>query len=150
MAIRKKGKRTITVDEQFYYWWGFNEQDQTAFDGNQIKIVPKNQSSLIHYGLQQTDIKRSILLVLKDEGRIWMKAPKFENDNEIITSKGISEIIKWVKKQIAKPAIQVPIFDSGKIEDKTLIVVNELNKIMNTSNKKLHKNQKVYDIRKSV
>lgn len=150
MAISKKGKRTITVDEQFYYWWGFNEQDQTAFDGNQIKIVPKNQNFLIHYGLQQTEIKRSILLVLRDERRIWLKAPKFENDNEIITSKGISEIIKWVKKQIAKPSTQVPIFDSGKMEDKTLIVVNELNKVMNTSNKKLHKNQKVYDIRKSV
>jgi len=41
MGINTKGKRKITVNSKKYLWWVFNEMNQTEFDGNQIKIVPK-------------------------------------------------------------------------------------------------------------
>ena len=42
MAISKKGKRRITIESRTYFWWIFDEYDQTEFDGIQIKIVAEN------------------------------------------------------------------------------------------------------------
>jgi hypothetical protein len=97
MAISKKGKRKIIVDFKTYFWWVFYEYDQTTFDGNQIKIIAKNQIFSILYGLDQNTEKRFVALELyRDKGRIYLEYPKFENDSGIITPSGISKLIQWI------------------------------------------------------
>lgn len=96
MAISKKGKRRIVVNSRAYLWWIFEEQDQTAFDGTQIKIVAEDQSMSLKYGLQQRDEERFIVLSLHhDAGLINVLCPKFENNSGIITPSGINELITW-------------------------------------------------------
>lgn len=96
MAVSKKGKRRIVVNAKPYLWWVFEEQDQTEFDGTQIKIVAENQSLYFKYGLQQDAEKRYLVLALHHEaGKIHLLCPKFENESGIISPSGISELIKW-------------------------------------------------------
>ena len=80
MAISKKGRRKITVDSKKYVWQVFDEYDQTAFDGIQIKIVDENQIGYFKYGLQQIEEKRKIVISLRDEKYlIHVMCPKFED-----------------------------------------------------------------------
>jgi len=96
MAISKKGKRKITIDSKKYLWWVFDEYDQTAFDGIQIKIVDENQIGYFKYGLQQIDKERKVVISLRDEKcLIHVVCPKFEDENGIIKPSGIERLIKW-------------------------------------------------------
>lgn len=96
MAISKKGKRSITVNDRVYLWWVSEEYDQTAFDGIQVRIVAEDQALYFKYGLQQAPEKRFLVAALgHDAGSIHLLCPKFENDQEIITPSGISALIKW-------------------------------------------------------
>lgn len=131
MAISKKGKRKIVVNNQNYLWWGFWEYDQTAFDGNQVKIVADNQSFLFHYGLEQEEERRNILLIIRDQRRVWLKAPRFETKKGQISSKGISEIIKWIKNEISKPKVEIEAFYPEKVKDEIGLFISDLNKAIN-------------------
>ncbi len=96
MAISKKGKRKITIDSKGYFWWIFDEYDQTEFDGIQIKIVTENQSGYLKYGLEQNNDERYLVFALReDEYYLHTYCPKFENDAGIITPSGIEKLIKW-------------------------------------------------------
>ena len=96
MAISKKGKRRITIESKTYFWWIFDEYDQTEFDGIQIKIVAKNQSGYFKYGLEQNDNERYLVFALREnQYKIHTYCPKFENDSGIITPSGIEKLIKW-------------------------------------------------------
>ncbi len=96
MAISKKGKRKITVNSENYLWWIFNENDQTEFDGVQIKIVAENQSGYFKYGLEQIDEQRYISIGLnQNKFKVHILCPKFENDDGIITPSGIGNLIRW-------------------------------------------------------
>lgn len=79
MAISKKGKRKITIDSKEYFWWIFNEYDQTEFDGIQIKIVDENQSGYLKYGLEQNNDERYLVFALREnEYKVHTYCPKFE------------------------------------------------------------------------
>ena len=130
MAISKKGKRKIVVDNQNYLWWGLWEYDQTTFDGNQIKIVPENQKFLLHYGLEQEEGESKILLILRDERRVWLRSPLFESQRAVITPKGISQIIKWVKNEVVNPAIKVDYWYPQNIKEDIGIFMSEFNEAM--------------------
>ncbi len=94
MAISKKGKRKIVVNSRSYLWWIFNEQDQTAFDGFQIKIIAEDQGLCLLYGLQQDAKDRYVSIGLRhDAGKLHLLCPQFEDDKEIITPSGINELI---------------------------------------------------------
>ena len=98
MGITKKGKRKIVIDGRTYFWRGFNEQDQTTFDGDQIQLVAEDQSHTISYGLQQDDGKRFAAIRLRHEqGSICLECPKFEDQNGIITPSGIRKLVEWCK-----------------------------------------------------
>lgn len=100
MAINRKGKRKITVNSKEYLWWVYDEQDQTAFDGAQIKIVAADQTMYFHYGLQQLEEDRYVVMALHhDAGLISLRCPKFENENSIITPAGINKLINWCKQE---------------------------------------------------
>ena len=100
MAISKKRKNTLKLDNQEFLWWVFDETDQTEFDGLQLKIVCSDQSFFIKYGLQQFDNKRKLVIALRDYKKLIHLAspPKFEDANGIITNSGIKKLIKWCKK----------------------------------------------------
>lgn len=97
MAISTKGKRKITVNEKKYFWWIFDEFDQTEFDGLQIKIISENQNGYIKYGLQQFDNNnRYVSIGLKNHKyKIHTLSPKFEDENGIIKPSNIEKLIKW-------------------------------------------------------
>lgn len=100
MGINRKGKRKITVNSKEYLWWVYHEQDQSSFDGDQIKIVAADQAMYFHYGLQQFEGDRYVLMALHHEaGSISLPCPKFENENGIITPAGISKLINWCKQE---------------------------------------------------
>jgi len=109
MAVSKKRKRKITINSKIYFWWIFDEYDQTEFDGIQIKIVTKNQSGYLKYGLEQNNDERYLVFALReDEYKIHKYCPKFENDSGIITPSGIEKLIKWTlnfPKEIEKRII---------------------------------------------
>lgn len=101
MAFSKKGKRKIRIDEKTYFWWVYEEVDQTSFDGEQIKLVAEDQSHYLLYGLQQPDGNRFAVVCLGNNGGgIAMECPKFENEHGIITPAGIRKLVHWCK---AKP-----------------------------------------------
>ena len=96
MAISKKNKNCTIIDGKQYFWWVFNEVDQTKFDGFQVKIVSADQSHFIKYGLQQKDENRKVVFALRDyKHSVTLTAPKFENKDGIITRSGIVKIVKW-------------------------------------------------------
>nr|WP_294861585.1 hypothetical protein [uncultured Fluviicola sp.] len=98
MAISKKQKRTITVDEKTYLWWVFDETDQTAFDNTQIKLISEDQSHYIQYGLEQEDENRRVVIGLQNAGvLIQLECPKFEDEQGIITPAGIRKLIEWCR-----------------------------------------------------
>jgi hypothetical protein len=96
MAISNKGKRKITVNSKNFLWWVYYEDEQTEFDGLQIKIIGKDQSVTLHYGLQQSDEKRYVSLSLGDQkSGTWLPCQKFENEDGIITPSAIAKLITW-------------------------------------------------------
>lgn len=101
MAVSKKNKNRAVVDGKEYLWWVFNEYDQTAFDGIQIKVVCADQSHFLKYGLQQSDAYRKVILSLSDYSKMVQlsSTPKFENEDGIITKSGINRLIKWCKNE---------------------------------------------------
>lgn len=101
MAVSKKNKNRAVVDGKEYLWWVFDEYDQTAFDGIQIKVICSDQTHFLKYGLQQRDTNRMVILSLRDYAKMVQLSspPKFENEAGIITKSGISRLIKWCKKE---------------------------------------------------
>lgn len=98
MAISKKNKRKVIVDGKEYFWWVFDEYDQTTFDGIQVKIVSADQTHFFKYGLQQAEKKRRVVLALKNYTKsVHLSCPKFENEERIITNSGINRLIQWCK-----------------------------------------------------
>lgn len=99
MAISRKGKRKITVDGKEYLWWVFNEQDQTEFDGNQIKVVASDQVGYIKYGLEQNDLKRYVVIALREHKyKVHFYCPKFESEEGIISNSGIERLVQFCLK----------------------------------------------------
>ena len=96
MAISKKNKNRTYVDGKEYLWWVFDEHDQTAFDGLQIKAICSDQTHFIKYGLQQDEYDRKVVLALKDYSKLvhLFSPPKFESNNGIITKSGINRMIR--------------------------------------------------------
>lgn len=100
MAINKRNKNRVLVNEIEYLWWVFDEYDQTEFDGIQVKVVCSNQVFFFKYGLEQADNKRYIVLALNDYVKlVHLSCPKFENQEGIITKSGIIKLIEWCKKE---------------------------------------------------
>ena len=96
MAISEKGKRKVQIGSRLFLWWVFDEVDQTEFDGVQVKIIAKDQSIFIKYGLQQSDEERSVVLSFSNDlGRVHMNCPKFESNEGVISSSGIKKLIAW-------------------------------------------------------
>jgi hypothetical protein len=101
MAISKKNKNRVLVNNTEYLWWAFDEYDQTEFDGIQIKIVCTDQTHFIKYGLQQFPNDRKVVIALKDYAKLVHLAspPIFENKEGIITKSGVQRLIKWCKTE---------------------------------------------------
>ena len=96
MAIKRKGKRKITVNDQEYLWWGFQERGQTEFDGAQVQVVPSNQKYFLNYGLVQTETERKVVLSLRDRAKLLhLRCQKFESEDGMISNSGIAGMINW-------------------------------------------------------
>lgn len=101
MAISKKTKRVVLINSQKFFWWVFNEWDQTEFDGIQTKIIPENQKFYIKYGIEQDNHDRYIVISLREnKSKIHLYCPKFESENQVLTNKGIKNIIEWCSKAL--------------------------------------------------
>ncbi len=103
MGISKKSKRVVTSGSKKYFWWIFDEWDQSAFDGIQVKIVPESQEFYIKYGIQQNDEERFVVISLREnKSKIHLYCPKFENNDQILSNSGVKNIISWCKKALSK------------------------------------------------
>ncbi|WP_343636633.1 hypothetical protein [Fluviicola sp.] len=98
MGISKKGKRKIVVGGKTYFWWVYNEYNESRFDGDRLQLVAEDQSHSIIYGLQQEDDKRLAAINLRhSQGSVCIECPKFENEQGIITPAGIRKLVEWCK-----------------------------------------------------
>ena len=132
MTISKKNKNRTNVDGKEYLWWVFDEYDQTAFDGLQIKAVCADQTHFIKYGLQQEGDNRKVVLVLKDYSKsvLLSSSPKFENSDGIITKSGINRLIKWCKQDAHKIRYAVDGNNNNLTEAEKQLLLREIQKIM--------------------
>ncbi len=132
MAINKKNKNRAIVDGKEYLWWVFDEVDQTEFDGIQVKIVSSDQTHFLKYGLQETDEKRKVVLALRDYAKlVHLSAPKFENDDGIITRSGIVRIVKWCKTEEHKILYAVDQGNNNLNTNEQLALLKRLQNIIN-------------------
>ena len=96
MAVSKKGKRRITVNGSKYLWWVYEEYDQTAFDGYQVKILSENQSIYFLYGFEHNSKNRFVIMALNQNRLgVHLLCPKFEDESGIIKPSAIKGIIEW-------------------------------------------------------
>ena len=97
MAISKKGKRKITVNNKIFLWWVYNEQDQIEFDGNQIKLISEDQTVYLKYGLDQIINNDRYIVVALDQNKykVHIYCPKFEDENGIIKPSGMCGSRYW-------------------------------------------------------
>jgi phosphorylcholine metabolism protein LicD len=121
MAINKKRKRTIIINQRTYLWWGFWEFDQTRFNQDQIKIVSEDQKISFHYGLNQVCHERHLYVALRNSPSIVLKCPQFENDARVISSGGINSIVIWTTKTLS--------FDLDKLIDEFILNPNQIEEI---------------------
>ncbi len=99
MAISKKGRRKITINEKVYFWKGYDEYNQSLFDGKQISIVSENQQLFIKYGLFQEDKNRFLFIdQTSGNGGVMLFCPQFENIDNFISPGGVSRLIQWIEK----------------------------------------------------
>jgi hypothetical protein len=101
MSISSKNKRRVSVGNKEYLWWVFDEYDQTEFDGIQVKAVCSDQTHFIKYGLQQEPDDRKLVLAWENYNRLvhLSSPPVFEDNEGIISTAGIKEMIRWCKKE---------------------------------------------------
>jgi len=95
MAVSSKRKRKITVADKRYLWWGEWTFDQTAFDGNQVKVLAEDQSHLFWYGMEQKKTPRRLLFKLRNHQYLDISCPRFEKNHAVITSGEIRQLIEW-------------------------------------------------------
>lgn len=133
MAISKKNKSRIYVDDKEYLWWVFDEQDQTEFDGLQIKAVCSDQTHFIKYGLQQNEDNRKVVLALKHYTKLvhLSSPPKFENEEGIITKSGINRMIKWCKQDVHQIEYALDGSNHNLTEGEKQSLLTEIQKIIN-------------------
>ena len=133
MAISKKNKSRTSVDGKEYLWWVFDEQDQTEFDGLQIKAVCSDQTHFIKYGLQQEESNRKVVLALKDYTQLvhLSSSPKFENSNGIITKSGINRMIKWCKQDVHQIQYALDGNNNNLNEGEKQLLLTAIQKIIN-------------------
>ncbi len=132
MAISKKNKNRTYVDGKEYLWWVFDEHDQTAFDGLQIKAVCFDQTHFIKYGLQQEEDNRKVVLALKDYTKLvhLSSSPKFESSDGIITKSGINRMIKWCKQDIHQIQYALDGNNNNLAEEEKQLLLTEIQKII--------------------
>lgn len=101
MAISKKNKRQVLVDGKAYFWWVFDEYDQSEFDGIQLKVVCADQKHFFKYGLAQHEAHRKLVFALSNYEKLVHVScpPKFENEDGIISNSGIVRMINWFKTE---------------------------------------------------
>ena len=133
MAISKKNKNRVIVDDVEYLWWVFDEIDQAEFDGTQVKVVCSDQSHFIKYGLDQPENNRKVVLALRNYKKLVHLSfpPIFENEDGIITKSSILRLIKWCKKDNLKVQYAVDGMDNELSEQKTKEILEELQKRIN-------------------
>ncbi|KAA0127310.1 hypothetical protein FY557_13075 [Chryseobacterium sp. SN22] len=101
MAISSKNKRRVSVGNKEYLWWVFDEYDQTELDGIQVKAVCSDQTHFIKYGLQQKPDDRKLVLAWENYTKLvhLSSPPVFEDNEGIISTAGVKEMIQWCKKE---------------------------------------------------
>ena len=96
MAISKKRKRRIIVRSRPFLWWAFDEHDQAAFDGLQVKIVAEDQSLFLQYGLAQSADRRFLVIGLRhDAAVLHVRCPAFESSPGRVQPSDIHTLIDW-------------------------------------------------------
>ncbi|BDD10829.1 hypothetical protein FUAX_32610 [Fulvitalea axinellae] len=130
MAISKKNKSRIRINDNEYLWWVFEEQDQTEFDGFQVKVVCSNQTHFLKYGLQQPESNRKVVLALRDYTKLvhLSSPPKFENGNGIITKSGIYRMLKWCKNNDRQIQYALHGHNNDLAKKEKLLLLKELQK----------------------
>lgn len=133
MAISKKNKNRALVDGKEYLWWVFNEVDQTAFDGIQIKAVCADQTHFYKYGLQQEEKDRKLVLALNNYAKLvhLSSPPIFENEEGIITKSGIVRMIKWSKKEDHQIQYALDGMNNNLTNEEQKALLSELQEIIN-------------------
>ena len=100
MAINKKNKNRAYIDGKEYIWWVFDEYDQSTFDGIQVKAVCSDQSHMIYYGLEQSEVNRKVAIALKNYTKLVHlgNPPRFESEAGILTRSGVVRMIQWCRR----------------------------------------------------
>ena len=100
MAVRKKGRRKIVVDNEEFIWYVKDDDDG---GGLILHILSQDKKLIILYPLDLEFITKSYLAVTgirfegyqMDGSRQRFECPQFHKDDGIITPKIVKEIIVW-------------------------------------------------------
>ncbi len=131
MAISKKNKNRALVDGKEYFWWVFNEIDQTEFDGIQIKAVCSDQTHFFKYGLQQGKNRKLVLALNNCTKLVHLQfAPKFENDDGIITRSGIVKMVRWSRQKEYKIHYALDNMNNNLTLEQQRLLLNELQSLV--------------------
>jgi hypothetical protein len=101
MTVSKKGKRRISIDEQTYFWWIYEDTNffaPSSSDYMALSILSEDGKNNARYHLGQTDPERSHVLLNWYIGETHLKGlfrtPVFLMDP--VTPKSVFTLVNWI------------------------------------------------------
>lgn len=98
MAIAKKGKRKIIVQDMEFYWWADGDFDSSQGHILQVTVVSEDKQFLIKY---HNDKNCSFIQFIHSQfiqrdltQNRYLTCPQF-GTNTLCNPKDVSELIKW-------------------------------------------------------
>lgn len=89
MAVSRKGKRKIVVNDTVFYW--YVKWDEDWFLENTLYILNENMQHILCYVVGKNITLNGM------ESPIWVESNKLNNPNQVssITPKVVAQIIEW-------------------------------------------------------
>jgi hypothetical protein len=99
MAIRKKHRRKLTLNNRQFVWYVSDDYDSADMV---LHVVSEDKKFIVNYHLEQPDSHRFLIVLGKefpgfsDAGGRWIrvKCPKWEVDS-IVTPSAVRHLIEW-------------------------------------------------------
>jgi hypothetical protein len=99
MAIRKKKRRTLTLNKRRFIWWLSDDPDSPDVV---LRVYSEDKRFIVSYHLDQPDTQRFVIVLGKEfpglvqAGSRWirLRCPKWETDSTM-TPAAVRQLIKW-------------------------------------------------------
>ena len=129
MAVSKKGKRKITVNERTWFWWvGEADPECNSASTTVLTVISADSRFGIRFYLGQPSDKRFLIVLgpdfdgLPDAGGPWIRirCPEWQS-GPAITPVTVRKVIEWCTSS-QRECIRVDCY--GNVDDKFLIMMS--------------------------